>query len=143
MTKVIRGSLIFGGVYLFIDGLLHFFNLRLSSVVWQESALSYVKLLNSIYASFVFFVALVFLIIQKDIKKYRNIILITGIWALFHGILLVILSLTQNYIRVFQGAPSLYVYLPFYDQYLILESMLLVSYSFFVFTWVKGERDEK
>lgn len=141
MDRLIKSLLIFGGVAFIADGLLHFLNLKLNSVldIWPESALTYAYLLNFIYASFIFLAAGTCFILQKDIKKYKTMIIFSAFWALFHGILLVFLALTQNYTQAFKGYPSLYVWLPFYDKYLILEGSLLIIYAISVYWWIKGK----
>lgn len=142
MEKIVRGFLIFGIFYLIFDGLLHFFNIRLLSVqsIWPQSALSYGVLLNMVYASFVFLTTGFAFLMQTDIKKYKNLIILSSFWAFFHAILLIYLSTTQNLVLNGKNLPSLLVWSPFYNQYLFFESTLLISYSLVVFYWVKKGR---
>lgn len=124
-------------VYLIGDGLIHLLNIRLNSIlnVWPSSAISYAVLLNSIYASFIFLAASLILIAQTNLKKYKDLILISAIWAIFHGILLIYLSLTQNFMISFANAPSLSVWMSFYDKYLIFEAIISFIYAILVFLW--------
>lgn len=142
MNRVVQLSLLFGGIYILINGLLYLLNLRLTSVidVWPDSALLYVKLLNALYASFTILAAAVAILLQKDIDKYKVIIVGTAFWAFLHGSLLIGLSLTQNYIQIFKAYPSLHLFFPLYDKFLIFEGMLLLVYSLVVFIWWRGKR---
>lgn len=144
MEKILRGFLIFGGAYLIFDGLLHFFNIKISSVngAWSQSAISYAELLNSIYASFVFLVAAIAFVIQKDLKKYKAVLLVSSVWAIIHGSVLLFLVWTQNYQQIFKDLPSLLVWLPFYNQYVVIEGMVLIIYSGVVYLWVRSKVDE-
>lgn len=137
--KILRVFLNILAVYLILDGIIHLFNIRLQSVadVWPKSALSYAALLDMIYASFVFLAALLLLVVQKSLKKYQNLILASSIWAIFHGLLLIYLSFTQNFTDNFSNFPSLYIWMPFYDQYLLVEASLAFIYAILVFIWIK------
>lgn len=140
IEKLLRGYINLLGIYLIIDGAIHLFNIRLQSVVnvWPQSALSYATLLNVIYASFVFLAATLVFVAQKDLKKYKTLIMISAIWAFIHGLLLIFLSLTQNFSANFLILSSLSVWIPFYDQYLLLESFLAFVYVVLVFIWIKN-----
>lgn len=140
--KVLRFFLIFLAIYLLFDGGLHLLNIRLQSVeqLWPKSAFAYATLLNIIYASFVFLVSFLILSAQRDLKKYKSIILTSAFWALIHGSLLAYLSIAQDFRSYFVNLPSLYVWLPFYNQYLLFESILAYFFSLLVFLWMKGSR---
>lgn len=137
--KLLRGCLIFAGIYFIFDAFLHLSNIKLSSVlgIWPASAVSYAHLLNYIYASFVLLVAAFAFIIQKDPKKYRSLIMISSIWAVFHGVILLTLVWTQNYQLTFKIFPSLLVWLPFYREYITLNAVLFFLYSGVVYLWFK------
>ncbi len=139
MEKILKGLLIFGGGYFIFDGLLHFLGVKLLSVSsWPESAKSYANLINMLYGSSAFLAALFAFIIQKNLKKYKSLVIISGIWAIFHGLVLLILVLTNNYQQLFQPFPSLLVWLRFYREYLIINSMLLFIYAAITFIWQKS-----
>lgn len=142
MNRVVKSLLLFGGIYILINGLLHLLNIRLISVinVWPESALSYSKLLNYLYASFTILIAAVAILLQKDINKHKTLIVGTAVWALFHGLLLIGLSITQNYIQIFKEYPSLHLFFPAYDKFLIFEGVLLITYSLVIFVWWRKEK---
>lgn len=137
--KLVRFALIFLAVYLIGDGLIHFLNIKLQTIGsnWPQSAVVYAKLLNAIYSSFVFLVAMLALIVQKDIKKYQDLIKISPYWAIFHGLILLYLSTTINFVNIFSNMPSLYVWMPFYNQYLFFEAVLAFIYAVVVFVWNK------
>lgn len=138
MEKTIRIFLIAGAFYLIFDGLIHFFNLRLFSAqsVWPESALSYSTLLNLVYASFVFLTAGFAFVLQTDINKYKNFVIFSSFWAIFHALMLIFLSFAQNLTLNAKDLPSLYVWLPFYDEYLLVESVVLFCYAGLIFAWI-------
>jgi uncharacterized membrane protein YozB (DUF420 family) len=139
--KQLRFFIIVLGIYLIGDGLIHLLNIKLGSVkgIWPQSAFSYAILLNSIYASFVFLVSSLILIAQKDLKKYKSLILVSSVWSVFHGGLLIYLSVTQNFMVSFYNLPSLYVWMSFYDKYLIFEALLAFAYALLVFLWIKND----
>lgn len=141
MENLLRFFLNLGAIYLILDGAIHLINLKLASVmnIWPPSAISYATLMDTIYASFVFLVALLIFIVQKDLKKYKALIFISAIWALIHGFLLIFLSINWNFTKEWLRLPSLYVWLPFYKQYLLFESALAFVYSILVFLWLKGK----
>lgn len=127
-------------MYLIGDGAIHLLNIRLGSVinVWPVSAVSYAILLDSIYASFVFLAAALILVAQTDLKKYESLILVSGIWSILHGILLLYLNSTQHFAHDFFNYPSLLVWMPFYNQYLLFEALLSFVYAIVVFIWNKA-----
>lgn len=136
IEKTLRIFLTFLAIYLILDGGIHLFNIRLQSVtnIWPLSALSYASFINALYASFVFLTAGLVLTAQASLKKYKSLILVSGFWAIFHGLLLIYLSLTQNFPL---NLPSLYVWLPFYNLYLVAEALLSFIYATLVFIWIK------
>lgn len=141
IQKILRGILIFGFFYLIFDTVLYFSNIRLSNVfsVWPESAVSYATLVNKAFGSFTFLTALIVFELQRNLSKYRNLVMLVAVWAFLHGVILLYLSLSNDYLKIFANSPSLYVWFPFYDQYLILEAVLLFVFSLVVFIWVKTE----
>lgn len=142
LEKLLRSFLIFGAAYFIFDGLLHFFNIKLSSAanLWPGSAISYGGLMNAIYASFIFLASGIMFIIQGDLEKYKAIIRFSAIWALFHGSILVFLISTQNYQEIFKSLPSLLVWLTFYREYLLINSILLFLYSGIVYLWIRSKK---
>lgn len=139
--KILRLFLIVLAIYLIGDGIIHLLNIRLQSVtnVWVISALSYATLMNAIYASFVLLAAILVLVAQSALKKNQSLILASSIWAIFHGLLLIYLSSTQNFVNDFSNLPSLYVWIPFYNQYLLVEAFLSFIYAVIVFIWIKND----
>lgn len=143
--KFIRAFLIALGIYLMADGVIHLLNLRLQSVtnIWPASALSYAKLLNLIYASFVFLASILVLVAQNNLKKYQTLIFSSAVWALFHGSLLIFLSLSEDFKNSFLNLPSLLVWISFYNQYLSVEAILAFLYALIIFVWIKEEKHEQ
>ncbi len=142
LEKLLRVFLIILGIYLIGDGAIHILNIRLQSVinVWPSSAIAYAKLLNAIYASFVFLVAILVLVAQSDLKKYKSLIKASIIWAIFHGLLMIYLSTTLDFMNSFSHHSSLYVWMPFYNQYLFFEAFLTIIYCLLVFLWVRQQK---
>ncbi len=138
LEKLLKGFLIFGGAYFIFDALLHFSNIKLSSTtdIWLSSAASYANFINYLYGSFVLLAAAFSFIIQKDLKKYKTLVLASAFWAFFHAILLLFLVWTNNYQRIFKDLPSILVWLPFYKEYLTFNAVLLLIYSGLVYKWV-------
>lgn len=139
IKTILRRFLIFGGCYFIFEGLLHLSGIKLSSVngVWPTSATSYANLLNYIYASFIILAGFVAFNLQKDPKKYKTLILGSGVWALLHGLVLIFLVWTNNYQQIFQDSPSLLIWLPFYGEYLIFNAILLFIYSGVVYLYLR------
>ncbi len=143
MQKLLRIFLNLGAVFLIFNGLIYLFNIRLTSVinVWPQSAISYARLLDTVYASFVFLAAILIFIAQQDLEKYKKLIFYSTFWAFFHGLLLVNLSLTQNFTKDLTALPSLQVWFPFYSQFLLFEALLLFVYIVLVILWFRGGKN--
>lgn len=141
MQKLLRLFLICGGCYFIFDGILHFSNIKLSSVIssgnWPIPAVLYAHLLSYIYGSFIILASIIAFVIQRDLKKYKTLILVTGVWAIFHGAVLLFLVTNQNYQEIFKSLPSLLVWLPFYREYLTINALLLFFYGGIVYFWYR------
>lgn len=137
--------MIFGAIYLVGDALVHLFDLRLTDVAgkWDQPAIIFSRFMSILYASFVLAVALVVFELQKDLAKYQQLIKLSAIWALFHGLLLLYLSFQYNFPEKFQNTPSIYLDLPFYNYYLLFEASLLFSFSLVVFWYFKTPPSKK
>lgn len=139
LEKILRIMIIFWAVYAFVEGCLFFLNIRLESVkaIWPMPVLAYTKLVEKIAGSIFLFLSAVCFVAQRDLEKYKPLIKISGFWAIFHGGLLIFLAMSQDYGKFFSALPSLHVWLPFYNQYLLLEGLALLSYSYIVYLWCK------
>lgn len=140
IEKLLHLVIIFLGLYLLFESFLYFFDIRLMDVkaIWMPSATTYAKLIEKVLGSAFLFIAVIVLFeVQKDLPKYKNFIKISAIWALLHGILLIYLSFSQNYIEVFKSFPSLMVWFPLYDKYVAFEGIVIICFSILVFFWVK------
>ncbi len=144
MQKLLRFFLNFVAIYLILDGLIHLTSIRLQSVinVWPNSAIAYATLLDTIYASFVFLVALLIFVAQNDLKKYKKLILASAIWAFMYGFLLAFLVLNKDFTEDFSTFPSLHVWFPFYNHYLLFEASLAFVYGILVIFSFKGGKNE-
>ncbi|MBU1000042.1 hypothetical protein KKE78_01415 [Patescibacteria group bacterium] len=142
--NILRGFLIGGGIYLFLEAVLYLFNIRLYSVetVWPDSAVSYARLINQFLGSCFLFMVILAFEVQKNIEKYQPVIKTSGLWALFYGFLLIFISLSKDFSQAFNSLSSLYVWFPFYNQYLLLEAVFLIAYSMVVFLWI-SKKDGK
>lgn len=136
LEKTIKALLTFGALYLLIDSAVHLSNIRLTDVgvEWPTSALSFSGFMSQIYASLGFLVAFLGWEIQKDLKKYKSLLFILGIWAIFHGSYLFFRTM-DGLTSSFEGIPSLVVWLPFYTFLTTLESIILLIFGTIVILW--------
>lgn len=142
IERILRFLVIFWGVYLTFEGILYFFNIRLADVknIWPTSAALYSELIGKVLGSMFLFTAAIVFDIQRNLLKYRNFIKLSMFWGLFHGGVLIWLSLSNNYVEVFKNWPSLYLWSPFYNQYVTLEGVVLIGYSVLVYLWLKDTK---
>lgn len=137
IEKILRGFLIFGFLYFLFEAILYLFNIRTIDVGinWPESAKVYARLISQVLGSFELLISVLCFELQRDIKKYARLIKISGFWALLHAVELIMLTLTNNFTKVFSGMPSLYVWADFYNQYIFFEAGLLLFYAAVVMFW--------
>lgn len=137
IEKILRGILIFGFLYFLFEAILYLSNIRLVDVGsnWPDSAKVYAKLINQVLGSFELLIAVVCFELQRDLNKYSKLIKISAFWALIHAAVLVSLTSSNNFTNTFTGMPSLYVWAPFYNQYVFFETGLLIFYTMTVFFW--------
>lgn len=142
IDKFLRVFLIFGFFYFLFEAVLYLSNIRLSDVntSWPESAKVYAGLINHVLGSFELLFSVLCFELQTNLKKYAKLIKISGFWALIHAAVLIILSIGNNFTNIFSVAPSLYVWFPFYNQYVALEGIILISYSVLVYFWLKNTK---
>ncbi len=129
--------MIFGCLYFLFEAFLYLSNIRIIDVGtnWPESAKVYVKLISQVLGSFELLVSVLCFELQRNLKKYSVLIKISGFWALIHAAVLIILSQGNNFTKIFSDTPSLYVWSPFYNQYVFFEAILLLCYSLTVIVW--------
>lgn len=137
LRVTLRAILIFGCAYFLLLAVIHLSNIRLASVEneWPKSALVYGKLISQLFGSFALLIALILFVIQKDLEKYRSLLIVSAVWALAHAVFLIYFSFEEDFVREFSSTPSLYVWLPFYSQNLRLEAGLMLLYTLLVFIW--------
>lgn len=138
-SKIVRGYLIFGSVYMFIESVIHFFNFRLADVktIWPTSALTYAASMNTYYALLALFVSLLLFYLQTDLKKNKPLVKLMAIFALFHAAVLTLTSATINFDAVYQHLPSLGFWMPSYNGYLFIEIFMLLTFVAVVYFWQK------
>ena len=139
--KVLKIFIIFWGFYLFLEGFSYLSDIRLmdTKALWLPSSAAYAELTGQILGSVFLLMAILAFEVQRNVNKYKNFVIISGFWSILHGGLLIYLSISQNYLKAFLKIPSLYVWLPFYNQYLFLEGVVLIIYSLIVYIWIKNK----
>lgn len=139
IEKLLSGLIILGSLYLVFESILHVFNIRLldAESVWPVSALAFSRLIDQIYGSFALLLSVTLFEIQKDLAKYKRIIIIFAFWSLSHAVFLIYTSLNNNFKTLFNPVYSLAVWSALYNQYLLLEAFLLIFFSLVVFLWVR------
>ena len=137
MKKAVRAYLIFGGIYMLGEALIHFSNAKLTNVaiLWPKDAVTFSSWVSTLYASTTLFLSMLLFYIQHNVEKNKKIIKLLAFYALFHGLLVTYFSLTFGFNEIFQELPSLYLWLPNYSVYLIFEAFLLFVFAFLVYLW--------
>lgn len=143
IENILKIYLLFGGLYFIIEAIIHISNIKLISVesVWSKSAYLYARLINQLYGLSALFISGLSLIALTDIYKYKKTIIFAAFWALIHGLYLIYISLSEDFVKTFLNFPSLNLWVDFYDSFLGLEAALLIGYSLLVFLWIsKGHK---
>ncbi|MDO8573802.1 MAG: hypothetical protein Q7R77_03560 [Candidatus Daviesbacteria bacterium] len=143
VQNILKMFLFLGAVYFFVDGFIHFFDIKLLNVgnSWPASALAYARLLDKVTGVFILLTAATLFVIRRDPKKYKAIIYLSAVGTLLLGVSFIYLGLSTDYSIVFSLMPSLVVWLPFYGQYLLLEAGALICYSLLVYLWFRSRPD--
>lgn len=136
---ILRGLIIFASFYFLFEALLYLFNIRLLEVkaLWPLPASTYAKYVGRVLGSMFLLLSIFTFEIQRDLRKYRRLIILSSIWALFDGLLLFYLSFAQDFVKIYQNTPSLYVWFPGYNQFVYSEGAMLVFYSVLVYLWAR------
>lgn len=141
IQNILKWYLLFSSIYLLGDGLVHVFDIKLISVLsWPEAPLVYSKYIGHLFGAFAILASLFGIESQRDVTKYRNFLYIVAIWSLFYGSYLIYTSLTVPFSKIFSNSPSVFVWIPFYNYYLIFEACLLFTFSLLVFIWRRKEK---
>ncbi|OGE32543.1 hypothetical protein A3C59_01580 [Candidatus Daviesbacteria bacterium RIFCSPHIGHO2_02_FULL_36_13] len=137
LKKFVRGYLLFGSLYMFVEAIIHFSNIKLSSVStnWPKEALTFSSLMSSFYGSTTLFLAAIQLLVQTNIEKFKKIIQLLAFYAGFHGILLIFISATNEVDSIYNNYPSLLFWIPFYNYYLLFEAGLLLLFALLIYFW--------
>lgn len=141
LAKIVRATIIFWGIYLLFEAFLYLSHVRLTDIkpFWLPSATAYSQFIESMLGSVFLFLSAAAFELQRDLQKYKKIIVLSAPWAIFHGGLLIYFK-GQNYVTLYANTPSLYVWTPFYNSYLLFEGMLALIYAVVVFLWFKDSQ---
>lgn len=132
--------LLITSIYLLGDGLVHVFDIKLISVLdWPQAPLIYSRFIGHLYGLFASLAALLGLEAARDLKKYKNFLYIVAIWLIIYGSHLIYISLTTDFKIIFKDTPSIFVWMDFYNLYLIFEAGLCFIFSILVFLWSKAQ----
>lgn len=144
LQLLLKAMLLFGAIYLFIDGSIHFFDVKLLDTrsSWPASAIAYARLLDKVAGVFILFMASAAFMLYKNLEKYRKLVYLSAFWALVLGLTFIYLVISTDYSNVFSLTPSLSFWIPFYGQYLLLEAGTLICYGIVVFLWFRTKSDE-
>ncbi|MDD5416306.1 MAG: hypothetical protein PHE48_04910 [Candidatus Daviesbacteria bacterium] len=144
IQNILKIFLVLGAIYLLADAFIHFFDFKLTDVNndWPISALVYAQLLDKISGAFMLLIAIIVFVIHKDLEKYRLVVYLSAVWTFFLGLTFIYLSMSTDYLHIFNFLPSLSFWLPFYREYLLLESGALIFYSAIVYLWFKTRSHE-
>ncbi|MDD5147578.1 MAG: hypothetical protein PHV63_03490 [Candidatus Daviesbacteria bacterium] len=144
IQNILRSFLVLGAIYLLADAFIHFFDIKLVDVNnnWPASAIVYARLLDKISGAFMLLIAIIVFVIHKDLEKYRLVVYLSAIWTFFLGLTFIYLNMSTDYSRIFNFLPSLSFWMPFYREYLLLESGALIFYSAIVYLWFKTRSHE-
>lgn len=140
LPKLVRAYLIFGAFYMLVESLVHFSNVKLLSVnsIWPKTAVTFTAFMSILYASTALFLSAFLLILQTNIQKYQQLIRFIALYALFHGGLMLVASFNSPFDQIYKGLPSLALWIPYYNFYLIFEAMLLFGFTILVYFWQKN-----
>lgn len=139
LAKIVRVAIIFWGIYFLFESFLYLSHVRLTDIktLWLPAAAAYAKFIESMLGSVFLFLSAAAFELQRNLQKYKKIIVLSAPWAIFHGGLLIYLSKGQNYVTLYASTPSLYVWSPFYNSYLLFEGILALLYAVVVLFWFK------
>lgn len=142
MEKIIRAYLIFAGFYMLGEALVHFSGVKLTNVdtLWPQEAVTFSSWISILYGSTTLFMSLLLFSIQGSVVENKKIIKVLAFYALFHGILVTYASLTIRFDEIFHSLSSLSFWLPTYNGYLLLESLLLYGFALFIYLWLASLR---
>lgn len=136
MEKILRIYLQITSLYLLGDGLVHVFDIKLINVLdWPQAPLVYSRFIGHLYGLFASLAALLGVEASRNLKKYKNFLYIVSVWLLVYGVHLIYISLTTDFQSLFKNTPSIFVWIPFYNAYLIFEALLCFIFAILVFLW--------
>ncbi len=139
LTKLVRVYMIFGSVYLGLESLIHFSNLRLLDIysTWPKEVATFSSWMSIFYASLAAFLSILLLVLQSDLEKNRATIKLVSLYGIFHGSLLIFASFTVSFDQIYTLHPSLGFWLPSYNSFIFVEAVLLYVFAALVYLWQK------
>lgn len=144
IRNFLKWYLFFASIYLISDGLIHVFDVKLiDAAFWPAPALIYAKFIGNLYGGFAILAGLLGIEASRNLEKYTHLLYIAAIWSLTYGGYLFYSSLTINFVSIFSDSPSIYLWMPFYNYYLLFEAGLLFILSTLVFLWSKEKTKNK
>ncbi len=130
--QTLKKILQFGFAFMIFEATYHFSGLRTNGVenIWPESAVTFSKLFVLLWSSISLFMSGLLYHLQKSIEKNQEIIIWTGFFSLFHGLLLWFVAL--QHIEKTWPLANLYAWLPNYSGQLFVEGFILILYFLFI-----------
>lgn len=128
-------------IYLILVGLIYFFDVKLlDAISWPYPALVYSKFIGNLYGEFAILAGLFGIEASRNLEKYRNFLYITAVWSLVYASYLLYSSSMINFADIFSQTPSVYLWVPVYNYYLLFEAGLLFILSILIFLWGKKRK---
>ncbi len=141
--KAVQVMLFLAGSFFLILSLIHLSDIRfldINSIVWPNSAITYGKHITRLFGSFSLALAIMAFAASKKPSHYKTLILLSGLWGIFHALLLIFNSSTMLFDFDFRQLPSLRVWLPSYNINAYIEAGVSLFYSCIIFNWIIGSK---
>lgn len=140
ISKILKWYLLITSIYLVSDGLIHILGVKLINVqLWSKPAFIYSNLITHLYGAFAILAGLFGIETSRDIYKYRNFLYIVAFWVLGYGIYLIYVATTISFKLIFVESPSVFVWMPFYNYYLVFEAGLCFGLSTLIYLFRKKQ----
>jgi hypothetical protein len=138
IEQILKWYLRVTSIYLILDGLSHVLDFKLTDAgTWPAYALLYSQQMNHLFGAFAILSGLFGVEASRDLRKYRNFLHLTAIWILGYGAYLLYSGLVIDFRQIFKDYPSVYVWMPFYNFYLIFEAGLCFALSILIYLFKK------
>ena len=126
-TKYLKFFLYFASVYMLGEALVHLSGIRATNLENYTSVeiKNFFNMFLQMWGVATLFFAGLFYEMGKDLKKYRQIILLFGLICL--PLALVLLKASFTPFEKTLPSPAMFLWIPFYSKWLKVESLLLIS----------------